>query len=145
MRGVPEVAWVWMLALFLLTGVEAALGALLLHSAGVLARVFTETVDNVPYDRLERVGAPSRGAAFLYGAVPLSRGDWRAYALFQLEANVRAGVVLGIVGVGGIGYLFRSSLANGAMGRASTFLLTIVLVTVAIDRLSRRLQRGVRC
>jgi len=145
MRGVPEVAWVWMLALFFLTGVEAALGALLLHSAGVLARVFTETVDNVPYDRLEQVGAPSRGAAFLYGAVPLSRGDWRAYALFQLEANVRAGVVLGIVGVGGIGYLFRSSLANGAMGRASTFLLTIVLVTVAIDRLSRRLQRGVRC
>ena len=63
MRGVPEVAWVWMLALFFLTGVEAALGALLLHSAGVLARVFTETVDNVPYDRLERVGAPSRGAA----------------------------------------------------------------------------------
>ena len=145
MRGVPEVAWVWILSLFFLPGVEAALGALALHSAGVLARVFTETVDNVPYARLEHVGAPSRGAAFLYGALPLSRSDWRSYALFQFESNVRTSVVLGIVGVGGIGYLFDASLKNGAMARASTFLLTILLLTVTIDRLSRRMQRGPRC
>ncbi len=145
LRGVPEVAWVWMLSLFFLTGVEAALGALTLHSAGVLARVFTETVDNVPYRRLEHVGAPGRGELFLYGALPLSRGDWRSYALFQFESNVRTGVVLGIVGVGGIGYLFRTSLANGAMSRAGTFLLVTLLLTVTIDRLSRRIQRGPRC
>lgn len=145
LRGVPEVAWVWILALFLLTGIEAALGALVLHSAGVLARVFTETVDNLPYQRLEHVGAPSRGATFVYGALPLSRADWRTYALFQFESNVRTGVVLGIVGVGGIGYLFRTSLSHGAMGRAATFLLATVLLTVAIDRLSRRIQRGPRC
>ena len=72
-------------------------------------------------------------------------GDATLVAADQDAALAVPGVVLGIVGVGGIGYLFRSSLANGAMGRASTFLLTIVLVTVAIDRLSRRLQRGVRC
>jgi len=144
-RGVPEVAWVWVLSLFFLTGVEAALGALTLHSAGILARVYTETVDNLPYRQLEHVGAPSRGAAFAYGALPLSRADWRSYALFQFESNVRTGVVLGIVGVGGIGYLFRSALAHGAMGRAATFLLTTVVLTVAIDRLSRRIQRGPRC
>ena len=63
LRGVPEVAWVWMLSLFFLTGVEAAVGAMLLHSAGVLARVFTETIDNVPYQQLERTGraATQRG------------------------------------------------------------------------------------
>ena len=145
LRGVPEVAWVWMLSLFFLTGVEAAVGAMLLHSAGILARVFTETIDNVPYQQLEHAGAPRRSAAFVYGALPRSRTEWRSYALFQFESNVRAGVVLGIVGVGGIGYLFRSSLANGAMGRASTFLLTTVVLTVTIDRISRRLQRGPRC
>jgi phosphonate transport system permease protein len=145
LRGIPEVAWVWILALFFLTGVEAALGALVLHSAGLLARVFTETVDNIPYRRLEDVSAPGRGTAFVYGALPLSRSDWRTYALFQFESNVRTGVVLGIVGIGGIGYLFRASLAHGAMNRASTFLLATVLLTVAIDRISRRIQRGPRC
>lgn len=145
LRGLPEVAWVWILALFFLTGVEAALGALLLHSAGVLARVFTESVDNVPYRRLEHIGAPSRASAFVHGAVPLVRLEWRTYAMFQFESNVRAGVVLGIVGVGGLGFLFRSALAHGSMGRASTFLLTMVLLTVVIDRISRRIQRGPRC
>lgn len=145
LRGVPEVAWVWILALFFLTGMEAALAAMVLHSTGLLARVFTETVDNIPYRRLEHVGAPSRGAAFVYGALPLSRADWRTYALFQFESNVRTGVVLGIVGVGGLGHLFRTALAHGAMGRAATFLLATVLLTVTIDRLSRRIQRGPRC
>lgn len=145
LRGVPEVAWVWILALFLLTGVEAALGALALHSAGVLARVFTESVDNIPYTRLEHVAAPSPRSAFSWGALPLTRTEWRTYALFQFESNVRAGVVLGIVGVGGLGYAFRRSLAHGALDRAGTFLLAIVLITVAIDRLARRIQRGPRC
>lgn len=145
LRGIPEVIWVWVLALFFLTGVEAALGALVLHSAGLLARVYTETVDNLSYRRLEHVGLPSRGTTFIYGALPLSRADWRTYALFQFESNVRTGVVLGIVGVGGIGHLFRSALAHGAMGRAATFLLAIVLLTVVIDRISRRIQRGPRC
>ena len=145
MRGIPEVAWVWILALFLRTGVEAALGALMLHSAGLLARVFTETVDNIPYRRLEHVAAPDRGAAFVYGALPLSRADWRTYALFQFESNARTGVVLGIVGVGGLGHLFRTSLAHGAMGRTATFLLATVLLTLVIDRISRRIQRGPRC
>lgn len=145
LRGVPEVAWVWIFALFFLTGIEAALFALVLHSTGLLARVFTETVDNVAYQRLEHVNAPSRLTTFLYGAFPLSRTDWRTYALFQFESNVRTGVVLGIVGAPGIGHLFRASLAHGAMGRAATFLLAIVLLTVGIDRLSRRIQRGPRC
>jgi phosphonate transport system permease protein len=145
LRGVPEVAWVWILALFFLTGIEAALGALLIHSAGVLARVFTETVDNIPYRRLEAVGAPGRASAFTHGALPMSRADWRSYALFQFESNVRTGVVLGIVGVGGLGHLFRRALAHRAMDRCATFLIALVLLTLVIDRLSRRIQSGPRC
>ena len=145
LRGVPEVAWVWVLSLFFLPGIEAAVGAMLLHSAGILSRVFTETVDNVPYQELERSGAPSRGTAFVYAAVPRSWREWRSYALFQFESNVRAGVVLGIVGVGGIGFLFRRALQHGSMGRASTFLLATIVLTVSIDRMSRRLSRGPRC
>ena len=74
------------------------------------------------------------------------------YGLYMARRHMRfeprwgmAWFLLGIVGVGGIGYLFRSALAHGAMGRAATFLLTTVVLTVAIDRLSRRIQRGPRC
>ena len=58
---------------------------------------------------------------------------------------MRAGIVLGVVGVGGVGYLFQSALDHGKMARASTFLLAIIVLTVTIDRISRRLQRGPRC
>ena len=145
LRGIPEVAWVWILALFFLTGVEAALGALILHSAGILARVFTEAVDNLPYARLEHAGTPGRLATFTHAAVPLSQGEWRSYALFQFESNVRTGVVLGIIGVGGLGHLFRKALAHGSMDRASTFLIALVVMTLVIDRVSRRIQSGARC
>ncbi len=149
-RGIPEVAWVLILAAFFRMGMVAGLLGLTLHSTGVLARVFTETVDNIPYRRFEQADYGSRAATFLYAALPTSRMDWRTYSFFQFEVNVRAGIVLGIIGVGGLGNAFHTSIVNftnpDALPRAGTFLLAMVLLTVAIDRTSRWLKiRGVRC
>ena len=60
--------------------------------------------------------------------------------MFQFEVNVRAGVVLGIIGVGGLGDAFHTSLGNfneTSLPRAGTFLLAMVLLTVVVDRVSR--------
>ncbi len=139
LRGVPEVAWVVLLSVFFKTGVLPCTLAVAAHSAGVLLRVFAETLDNVPYRRLEQVAGTCRPQIFLYGALPEAWRDWRTYAFFQFEVNVRIGVVLGMVGAGGLGDKFQSNLLWRDNHRAGTYLLAMVLITVAIDRLSRRL------
>jgi phosphonate transport system permease protein len=146
LRGIPEVAWVILLAVFFRIGVTPCVFAVALHSTGVLHRVFTETLDNVPYRRLEQVSGACRPQVFAYGALPRAMPDWRTYAFFQFEVNVRIGVALGMVGAGGLGHFFQINLDWREYGNAATFLWAMVLLTVAIDRLSRWLQmRRRRC
>jgi len=140
LRGIPEVAWVILLAVFFRIGVTPCVFAVALHSTGVLHRVFTETLDNVPYQRLEQVSGACRPQVFAYGALPRAMPDWRTYAFFQFEVNVRIGVALGMVGAGGLGHFFQINLGWREYGNAATFLWAMVLLTVAIDRLSRWLQ-----
>lgn len=137
LRAVPEVAWLLLLASFFTVGALPGVIAMGLHSGGVLARVFVERVDAVPHRRLEGAALGGRRGAFLYGALPQSARDWATYALFQLEINVRMGVVFGILGLGGLGDRFHSSLSRWNLPRAGTFLLAMVLLTVLIDRLAR--------
>ena len=139
MRGIPEVGWLVVLIVFFGLGVTPCIIAIVLHTAGVLHRVFTESLDDVPYQRLERIGA-SRFAAYVYGAVPSAWANWRTYVFFQFEVNMRIGVALGVVGAGGLGLYFKNNLAWREHGNAAAFLWGMVLLTIAVDRLSRHLQ-----
>src|SRR5262245_39731304 len=145
-RGVPEVAWVLILGAFFRQGLLAGVLAVTVHSAGVLLRVFAETIDNVPYRRLEQVSGTCRPQIFLYGALPSAWPDWKTYAVFQFEVNMRMGIVLGMVGAGGLGEAFDSNLRFARPDRACTFLWAMILLTVLTDRVSRWLQmRRLKC
>lgn len=139
LRGVPEVGWLTMLAVVFRIGVTPCVLAIALHTAGVLHRVFTEAIDDVPYQQLERVRA-SRAHTFAYGALPRAWANWRTYAFFQFEVNMRIGVALGIVGAGGLGHYFASNLEWRRHDVAAAYLFGMILLTVAVDRLSRWLQ-----
>lgn len=139
MRGIPEVGWLVVLIVFFGYGVTPCILAVVLHTAGVLHRVFTESLDDVPYQRLERIGA-GRFGTYAYGALPSAWANWRTYAFFQFEVNMRIGVALGVVGAGGLGLFFRNNLAWREHSTAAAFLWGMILLTIAVDRLSRHLQ-----
>jgi phosphonate transport system permease protein len=139
-RSVPEVLWAILLIRLFSLGTLPAVLAIGIHSTGVLARVFTETVDNIPYRRLEQSYVGSRRASFVSVAMPTCWRDWLTYAFFQFESNVRAGVVLGLVGLSGLGMAFGEARQWAIWGQASTLLLTMVLLTTVIDRTSRALR-----
>lgn len=139
-RGVPEVMWALLLISFFGLGLMPAAIALALHTLGVMVRIFTETVDNIPYRKLEQTFTGSRLRSFAYTAAPMSWRDWMTYSFFQFESNVRAAVVLGIVGIGGLGFKFKFAFDWFKYDKASTYLIVMILLTVVIDRISRGLK-----
>lgn len=139
-RGVPEVMWAFLFIAFFGPGLLAGTVAVTIHTVGVLVRVFGETVDNIPYRRFEQSFMGSRMACFGYVAAPTSWRDWLTYSFFQFESNVRTSIVLGIVGVGGLGFLFDTNFKFFLYRHASTCLIMIILLTVVIDRISRLLK-----
>ncbi len=142
LRSIPEVAWLFILAAFFRIGALPGILAVGVHSIGVLGRVFVESIDNQAYRPFEQTFHGSRATAFLYSAFPSSVREWSSYAFVQFEANVRAGVVVGIIGIGGLGERFHTSVQNFNLERASVFLIAMVLMTTIFDRLSRALKLG---
>ncbi|HEX3576816.1 MAG TPA: phosphonate ABC transporter, permease protein PhnE [Rhodopila sp.] len=105
LRTVPEV--VWGLILITVAGVGPVSGAVALgiHSTGCLAKLFAETLENVPQApprALAAIGA-SRVAVTAYAVVPTAIAPLAVHALFRLEWNLRMATVMGLIGAGGIG------------------------------------------
>jgi phosphonate transport system permease protein len=136
-RGVPEVMWAFLFIAFFGPGLVAGTLAIAVHTLGVMARVFGEAVDNLPHRRFEPVCGASRLSCFGVVAVPLCWRDWMTYGFFQFESNVRAAVVLGLIGVGGLGFHFSFNFEWFRFERAGTYLIMMILLTVLIDRGAR--------
>lgn len=139
-RGVPEVMWAFLFIAFFGPGLVAGTLAIAVHTLGVLTRVFGEALDNQPLRRFEPTCGASRVTTYTTVAIPLAWRDWMTYAFFQFESNVRAAVVLGLIGVGGLGFQFNFNFEWFRFERASTYLIVMILLTVGIDRSSRLLQ-----
>lgn len=133
-RGVPEVMWAFLFIAFFGPGLVAGTLAIAVHTVGVLTRVFGEAVDNLPLNRFELTCGASRRTTYAVVAAPLAWRDWTTYAFFQFESNVRAAVVLGLIGVGGLGFQFNFNFEWFRFERAGTYLLVMILLTVIIDR-----------
>ena len=138
-RGVPEVMWAFLFIAFFGPGLVAGTLAIAAHTLGVLTRVFGEALDNQPLRRFEPTCGASRPMTYAMVAVPLAWRDWMTYTFFQFESNVRAAVVLGLIGVGGLGFQFNFNFEWFRFERASTYLIVMILLTVLIDRGSRLL------
>jgi phosphonate transport system permease protein len=110
-RAIPEL--VFGLILIVTVGIGPLAGALALglHSAGVLGKLYAESLENVPaapIDALAATGArPLPIIAF--GFLPLALGPLVVHTLFRLEWNVRAATVVGLIGAGGIGQALYQS------------------------------------
>src|SRR5690606_20332995 len=138
-RGVPEVMWAFLFIAFFGPGLVAGALAIAAHTLGVLTRVFGEAIDNQPLRRFEPTCGASRGMTYATVAAPLAWRDWMTYAFFQFESNVRAAVVLGLIGVGGLGFQFNFNFEWFRFERAGTYLIVMILLTVLIDRCVRLL------
>jgi phosphonate transport system permease protein len=141
LRSVPEV--VIGLILVVAVGVGPLAGALALgiHSTGVLGRLFSESVENVPAPALEALAATGAGriAVATYGGFPLALGPIVEHALFRLEWNLRTATVVGMIGAGGIG----QALFNSQQTFHYHEMLAYVLITwgfvLAAEALGKRL------
>ena len=146
LRSVPELVWATITALAVGLGPFAGALALGLHTAGVLGRLYAEALENVPKapaQALRRTGS-SRILSFLYGTLPGAAPQLLAYTLYRWEMNIRMAAILGFVGAGGLGQLLYFKLSLFHYAEASTVILAMLLLSLAVDQASAGLRRWMR-
>ncbi len=142
LRSIPELVWVLMCILAVGIGPFAGTIALGLHTAGVLGKLYAETMEEVPLrpvEALHSLGA--RPLQVLVWAIwPQARPMLSSYTVLRWEMNLRASTILGLVGGGGLGQAIYNNVQLGFYTRLSTLILLIYALVLASDWIGERLR-----
>src|SRR5690606_2854088 len=138
LRAIPELVWAALMVLAAGLGPNAGTLALALHTAGVLGRLFAEALENTPTAPAEAIRLQGGGqlTALFYGTLPTLWPQLLAYTLYRWENNIRMASVLGFVGAGGLGQMLYISLSLFQEAQASTVIIAMLLLVLAVDALS---------
>ncbi len=145
LRSIPELVWVLICILAVGIGPFAGTIALGLHTAGVLGKLYAETMEEVPVrpvEALRSLGA--RPLQILMWAIwPQARPLLSSYTVLRWEMNLRASTILGLVGAGGLGQAIYNNVQLGFYPRLSTLILLIYTLVLASDWIGERLRMRV--
>ena len=144
LRGIPELVWALLFVRVMGLGPAAGVLALGLTYGGMLAKVYAEileSVDQTPARALQAAGA-SRPVAMLYGLLPLAAKELVSYTVYRWECALRASVVIGFVGAGGLGQLMDQAMKMLNGGEACSVLTVFLCLVVLADSLSTWLRQA---
>jgi phosphonate transport system permease protein len=143
LRSIPELVWVLLAILAVGLGPFAGVLALGLHTAGVLGKLYAESLEEVPPDAVEELrGIGASGLQrILWAAWPQARETLASYTLLRWEHNLRASTVVGLAGGGGLGLALYNAVQLGFYDRASTLVIVVFLLVSVTDALAHRLRR----
>ena len=138
-RTIPDLVW----AIFFATAVGfgnpfAGALAMIMFSLAIMAKLLSETVDSIDIGPLEagRASGASHSEVIQYAAFPQVRPNYVAYALYIFELNIRASVVIGFVGAGGIGRLLNERRNFFQWDQVMAIVLVIFVSVLLIEWLS---------
>ena len=143
LRSIPEIVWALLFVRAVGLGPTAGVLAIAITYSGMLGKVYAEiyeSVDPQPTRALLQSGS-SRLAAFLYGVLPNAAQELTSYTLYRWECAVRASVIMGFVGAGGLGQMIDLSIRMFAGGEVVSILLTFLLLVLVADQISLQLRR----
>ncbi len=143
LRGVPELVWALLFVRVFGLGAAAGVLALGITYGGMLGKVYGEILESTdarPARILLEAGS-GRLAALCYGLLPNAAQELVSYTVYRWECAVRASVVMGFVGAGGLGQLMDQSMKMLNGGEAASILATFLVLVLAADGLSGFLRR----
>jgi phosphonate transport system permease protein len=143
LRAFPEIVIAGMLVAILSIGPIGAIVAVAIHTIGALGKLFYEVVENA--DAKADEGLRAVGGNWLervrYGFVPQVMPNFVSYALLRGEINVRASTIIGAVGGGGIGEVFRLSIGRDHAAKTYAIIILLFVTIIGIDWISGALRK----
>lgn len=142
LRSIPEIVWALLFVRAAGLGPTAGVVAIAISYSGMLGKVYAEIFESVdPRPARALLGAgSSRLAAFIYGILPNAAAEMLSYTVYRWECAIRASVVMGFVGAGGLGQQIELSLRMFAGGEVASMLLVFLFLVLLADQISRWLR-----
>ncbi|MFJ1709586.1 phosphonate ABC transporter, permease protein PhnE [Kitasatospora sp. NPDC088346] len=143
LRSVPDVVFALIFVTAVGLGPFPGVLALVCHNVGVMGKLWAEAIEDAdpgPSQALRSAGA-GRVQVALHALLPTTTPRLAGLLLYRLDVNVRASLILGLVGAGGIGFLINQSIKLFRFDEMLTHILVVLVLIVAVDRLSAAVRR----
>jgi phosphonate transport system permease protein len=142
-RSVPDLLYAMIFVAVFSIGPLAGIVALILFNIGVVGKLTSETIDGIDTGPLEAAHAAgaSHGQAVRTAVIPTVLPNYVAYSLYAFELNIRASLVVGFVGAGGIGQLLREALAAFRYDVVALIVVFIFAIVFVVESFSIALRR----
>jgi phosphonate transport system permease protein len=137
-RGLPEIVILLILVAAFGLGPFAGIMALAIGSVGMLGKLVGDAVEEIDGRVLDSVAAAgaTRLQVIRHVVIPEILPSLVSNSIFRFEVNIRASVLLGAVGAGGIGYELNASINQLEYSRATVAALTSLTLVFLSERAS---------
>jgi len=139
-RSTPEFMMAYLLLQVLGPSMLPAIIALAVHNGGIVGYLIGRHSDELELRR----DAPKGLDLYAYETVPRLYGQFLAYLLYRWEIIVRESAIFGMLGVATLGFYVDAAISELRLDAAMVLIAITVLLSAAIDLVSRRLRAALR-
>ena len=141
-RTFPSILWAILFVIIVGLGPFAGVLAIIMYTVGFVTKLQYETieaVDSDPMDAISSIGV-SKLQLIRFVVLPESASHLLGQILYMFDYNVRQTSILGLVGAGGIGYYIINYIQFFEYGKATVFMLVVLIVVLIIDFISVKIR-----
>jgi phosphonate transport system permease protein len=146
LRSVPEIIMGIIFVAAVGFGALPGVLALGLHSVGMVAKFYAETIEHVDPKPLEaaRAAGASPFQVITHAVLPQVLPQLADITIYRWEYHFRASAVLGIVGAGGIGFELIAALRVIEYAQVSAILIAILICVIMVDSIGAWLRKSLK-
>ena len=144
-RTIPDLFWGMLFVAAVSQGPFAGVLALTMFSMAIMGKLLSETIDAIepgPLEAARATGASQQKTVFS-SALPQVLPNFLAYFLYIFELCIRASVILGLVGAGGVGRIIETQRIFLRFDRISPIIVFILFAVIFIEQISVYVRRKV--
>ncbi|SMG12593.1 phosphonate transport system permease protein [Rhodococcus rhodochrous J3] len=137
-RGIPDL--IFAIIVIVVTGLGATAGAIALSvgAIGLLSKLIADSVEetDVRVQQAVLAGGATRMQVLIGATVRQSGPAIIAHIFYQLDSNIRAATLLGVVGAGGIGFYLMNAARVMQFDVVTMVVVMIFVVVMAVEGLA---------
>jgi phosphonate transport system permease protein len=144
-RAVPTLFWGILFVTSIGLGAFPGVMAVSLFSVGLMSKLFSEAIEAIDWGQVEALTATGANPVqvLVHGVGPQVLPYMIAHLLYTFEVNVHSATILGIIGGGGIGFLFLQYIEQFQYAQEAMVIIVVIAMTMAIDYSSATIRRRI--
>ncbi|CAM4393171.1 phosphonate ABC transporter, permease protein PhnE [Paenibacillus alkaliterrae] len=144
-RNIPVIIWTILLVASFGLGKLVGTLSLLIVSIGMLVRCYAESLEEIDMGQIEALR--STGASYwqiiTQAVLPQFMPSLVGWSLYNLEINVRASTIVGMVGGGGLGFTIQSGMKLFQYKEVSMAVLLVLCIVLVTEFMTNRIRERI--